>query len=76
MKWNPRYVIYAEAHGNSPEKQSELDESEWPGGCMTGFILWMSPRIQDFNKSHEAQGYLPGTAVQCLPEEFDAFLAS
>lgn len=28
------------------------DRVEWPGGCMTGFILWMSERKQAFYAAH------------------------
>lgn len=38
--WNSRYVRYAESNGNTPEDQAFADERDWPGGRMTGFILW------------------------------------
>ena len=50
--YNPRYVRYAEAHGNTPEKQMEADRVRWPGGCMCGFILWTGQAWADFLKPY------------------------
>jgi hypothetical protein len=46
-KWNPIYVMYAEAHGRTPEDQMENDKVEWPGGKMIGFILWVSKQRRE-----------------------------
>jgi hypothetical protein len=40
-EWNPRFEAYARAHGRSPEAMLEHDRKAWPGGCMTGFMLWI-----------------------------------
>lgn len=41
-KWNPRYRAYTEASGRTPEEQLEHDTEEYPGGCMAGFLIWIS----------------------------------
>jgi hypothetical protein len=38
---NPRYLAYCRAHGRTPAEMLEHDDKEWPGGKMTGFILWL-----------------------------------
>ena len=42
--WNPRYLAYCKAHGNTPEEQMSADADAFPGGKMCGFILWMGER--------------------------------
>jgi hypothetical protein len=51
-EWSKEYAAYAKAHGNAPEKQFEIDEETWAGGCMCGFILWMSEALALFRKAH------------------------
>ena len=41
MSWNPRFVAYARAHNRTPEGMLAHDERRWPGGKMTGFMLWV-----------------------------------
>jgi hypothetical protein len=31
---------------------AEHDEVRWPGGCMTGFILWISSQMLKFFRAH------------------------
>lgn len=40
-RWNPRYALWAKKHGLTPEAMLEKDKEDWPGGCMTGFSLWI-----------------------------------
>lgn len=48
---NPVYVAYAKAHGCTPEDMLEHDSNAWPGGCMCGFMLWVSEQKQKFWKA-------------------------
>jgi hypothetical protein len=47
---NPRYFEYARKHGRTPSEMLAHDEVRWPGGCMTGFILWIDARWQEFDQ--------------------------
>jgi len=71
---NPRYVAYATAHGKSPAEMMAADDIEWPGGCMTGFILWMSERKQAFYKARPGC-FLDRHAI-CDMEAWDEFLVN
>ncbi|ESZ30432.1 hypothetical protein [Mesorhizobium sp. L2C084A000] len=44
--WNPRYANYARAHGRTPAEQVDQDSKAWPGGHMTGFVLWNTFRLR------------------------------
>jgi hypothetical protein len=52
VKWNPRYVAYASAHGATPEVMLLTDKERYPGGCMAGFIMWISTQMQAFLRAH------------------------
>jgi len=39
-KWNPRYLAYCRANHYEPDVQNAIDRKQYPGGFMTGFILW------------------------------------
>jgi hypothetical protein len=59
-----RYVAYCLAHGaTSPEEMLARDTEQYPGGCMTGYILWISWKWREW----------PGAAWD--HEGFDAWLA-
>ncbi len=49
---NPRWLAYCSAHGRKSDAQLAHDEREFPGGCMTGFILWINEQKAEFYKSH------------------------
>lgn len=48
---NPRYVAYAKAHGRTLDEMMDNDRRAYPGGCMCGFILWISQMKQKFWKT-------------------------
>lgn len=47
-EWNPRFVAYARANGRLPEEQREHDRALYPGGTMTGFVLWIGARWEEW----------------------------
>lgn len=48
MNWNRRYVVYARAHGQTPEQMGSSDVQLWPGGRMTGYIVWIEERWSEY----------------------------
>jgi len=54
---NPRYVAYARAHRRTPDAQLEHDRKEFPGGCMTGFQLWIAEQRREFYAAHPEAFY-------------------
>lgn len=50
--WNPRYVAFARANKRTPDEQVVFDRKAYPGGSMTGFILWISERRREFFEAH------------------------
>jgi hypothetical protein len=51
-EWNPQYVQYAKVHGRTPDDMLVHDRERWPGGIMTGYILWVSQVQQECFKEH------------------------
>jgi len=62
MKFQPYFVAYAQAHGRAPAAQLDFDSTRWPGGCMTGFILWIAKAKVSFRELHPA-AFMPGGDV-------------
>lgn len=56
--WNPRYVNYARVHGRTPEQMIRYDIEIYPGGKMTGFILWNRARIEEFKTTSPAAFFM------------------
>lgn len=51
--WNPRYVVFATVHGRTPDEQAAHDRIRWPGGCMTGFQLWIAQSLRAFQDRYK-----------------------
>lgn len=51
-EWNTRYLAYAADHGHAGDPDGMLveDQDRWPGGAMTGFMVWIRERWQEFCK--------------------------
>lgn len=45
---NPLYVAYAKSHGMSADEMLACDREQYPGGCMTGFILFVADMKRKF----------------------------
>ena len=61
--WNPLFVAYARVHGHEPQQQLDHDQKAWPGGCMCGFMLWMSALKERFRKLHPEAFFEPETSI-------------
>jgi hypothetical protein len=46
--FQPRYVAYAYSRGENPDDMLVVDQREWPGGVMCGFILWIAEQWREW----------------------------
>lgn len=77
--WNPRYVLYARHHGRDPRAQLEYDETEYPGGRMTGFTIWINDQWHRFAAltckcGRPGSDYCVRWVAATKPAEFDNWL--
>lgn len=70
--YQPRYIAYAQAHGRNPSEQEEFDVERWPGGCMTGFILWSNQHLSRWKSLVGIASHRPLTEAQ--QDEYTAWL--
>lgn len=45
---NPLYIAYATSQGMSADEVLASDREQYPGGCMTGFILFVADMKRKF----------------------------
>lgn len=45
---NARYEAYSKAHGKDPNTMLALDRITYPGGIMTGYIIWISIQYRNY----------------------------
>lgn len=69
-----RYALYAKAHGLTPDEALERDAKARPAGKMTGYILWISARWNEWRELRGVDRFDPITPEQHA--DFDAWLAS
>ncbi len=76
-KYNPRYVAYARAYRLSPESMMIYDEKNYPGVCMTGFILWIIKKWAEYKKIHNINGFEPAEYSRPnAQKEFDIMIGA
>ena len=54
---NPRYLIYCQCNGNTPDEQQKKDNEKYHGGKMLGFILFIQHHLQQFKKNNTDSFY-------------------
>jgi hypothetical protein len=72
--WNPRFVHYARSQGRTPDEQVAYDRERWPGGIMTGFILWTHDMIGEAKKAIP-HAFIVGGAIYDH-DAYDAWLTA
>lgn len=72
--WNPRYVAYATAHGHSPQDMLAVDRARFPGGHMTGYVVWIDGQWREWRELHGRSWLAALTAADHA--SFDAWLSA
>lgn len=57
-KFTALYLAYCKAHGfdGDPGGMLAHDVEEWPGGKMTGYVLWVARKRREFADEHGISG--------------------
>lgn len=72
---NPRYLRYADMQNRSPVEQLAHDEAAWPGGRMTGFVLWIRANLQAF-RAQSPEHFMGSRGPLVDQDAFDRFLTT
>ncbi len=72
--WNPRYLAYAAAHGRDPDAMLAHDREAWSGGCMVGFICWISDGMADWLRVRGVKREAVCMTDETTAADFTAFL--
>lgn len=75
LEYQPRYLAYCKANGNTPEEQKQADEEIWPGGRMTGFICWIFKAWEHWAEEADETPEWAGTWSRRQHGLFDSWLA-
>lgn len=71
MVWNPRFLVYC--NGVDPEAVLRRDGTIYPGGKMTGFLLWSAAILKEFERVRPT-AFLHGSLVD--QAAYDAWLGA
>jgi len=69
-----RYLSYCRAHDNTPAEQRAIDDADWPGGIMTGFILWNNEIVRKWKEELGLIGKNDRPLLSCEIEALDEYL--
>lgn len=72
--FSPRFTAYAKSLGVSAEEALAADTKRYPGGKMTGFILWISAKWQAWDVLHKHDGNHARSAEE--HGRFDAWIGA
>jgi len=72
---NIRYAAYARTHGKTPDEMMTHDRSEFPGGVMAGFSVWIAQQWRAFEESKRQRRY-DALWRHVHQAEFDRWLAA
>jgi len=50
---NPRYILYAKAHGKTGEEMLAYDKERLPGACMMEFSFWIQAQWRLWRKRNQ-----------------------